>query len=267
MEYTNVDFLGRTMPYYSAEGLEYMKNVTIGIAGCGGVGGAYAMQMARLGIEKFVLADPANFDLPDINRQWGAFNSSLGKHKLQVYEEILLSINPNIKIKRFNDGLTDKNVIEFIKDCDIIADCLDIKVPSELRNKLYIESREKGLYVLSFPIIGFGGLCAISDPNGESMDKFISFLTKGISGKIPKKLTEIFGVEHIELIQRMVVESFVPSNAIAPAFTANLAAMETLLILLKEFLKNPRTPVTLPNIIAFEPYKLNFHLLNINDLN
>src|SRR5512141_2515284 len=82
-------FLQRTELLLGAEPLRTLQNATVAIPGCGGVGGATAILLARTGIGGFVLADPGTFDPPDINRQWAAATSTLGRNKADVYAELL----------------------------------------------------------------------------------------------------------------------------------------------------------------------------------
>ena len=50
-----------------------LKQCSVAIGGLGGVGGAHAITLARLGVGNFRLADFDVFDWPNMNRQAGAF--------------------------------------------------------------------------------------------------------------------------------------------------------------------------------------------------
>ena len=47
----------------------------------GGVGGIYLITLARLGIQKFKIADFDHFELQNFNRQYGANTTSIGAFK------------------------------------------------------------------------------------------------------------------------------------------------------------------------------------------
>ncbi|HYF28845.1 MAG TPA: ThiF family adenylyltransferase, partial [Candidatus Paceibacterota bacterium] len=50
----------------------------VGIAGCGGMGGAIAQSLLRLGVGEIRIADPEVFDISNINRQFAARRDSIG---------------------------------------------------------------------------------------------------------------------------------------------------------------------------------------------
>lgn len=91
----------------------------------GGVGGVHLLTLARLGIERFHIADFDRFELPNFNRQSGATISALGRPKAEVLAEMARDINPGIDIKIFPEGVTDTNRAAFLRDIDVYLDGLD----------------------------------------------------------------------------------------------------------------------------------------------
>lgn len=57
------------------------QEVLAGVAGCGGIGGALAVRLARLGVRHIKVADPDTFDWTNINRQMGATQDTVGQNK------------------------------------------------------------------------------------------------------------------------------------------------------------------------------------------
>ena len=94
-------YLNRTIMLLGKEAVLTLREKTIAIPGCGGHGGAACLTLARMGVGNFILADPKPFDEPDINRQWGANLQTLGRNKADVYAEMLLNINPEVKYGNF----------------------------------------------------------------------------------------------------------------------------------------------------------------------
>src|SRR3990167_6528215 len=68
----------------SKEEQERLRSSRIAIPGLGGVGGVHLMTLARMGIERFHIADADQFSLANFNRQYGASVSNLGKNKTEV---------------------------------------------------------------------------------------------------------------------------------------------------------------------------------------
>lgn len=63
---------------------EKLRDAVVGIAGTGGIGGALAARLVRMGVRNLKLADPDSFDVTNMNRQMGADLDHLGKTKLKL---------------------------------------------------------------------------------------------------------------------------------------------------------------------------------------
>ena len=104
---------------------EALRGKRVAIAGLGGVGGSHLLTLARLGIGSFHLSDFDTFDLPNFNRQAGAMMSTLGQPKADVLVSMALDINPELKIKVFDEGIDERNVDAFLEGIDLYVDGLD----------------------------------------------------------------------------------------------------------------------------------------------
>src|SRR5471032_303852 len=113
--------LNRSVPLLTDIGIEKLAACSVVIAGCGGVGGAMALTLCRMGVETFKLADPGVFDPPDMNRQWAATGRTMGRNKALVYRELILDLNPRAKVEIFVEGITDSNQGEFLSGADIMV--------------------------------------------------------------------------------------------------------------------------------------------------
>ena len=92
---------------YTKERQKKISNVVIGIAGCGGIGGAVAERLVRLGVRHIKIADPDYFDLSNINRQYGASLSTTGKNKAEVVGESIFNISRDVNVDIFPEGIND----------------------------------------------------------------------------------------------------------------------------------------------------------------
>ena len=125
------------------ENLNNLKNKSVLILGCGGVGGYVVESLARSGIGTLILVDFDVIDESNINRQIIALDSTIGKNKVDVFEERIKDINKEckvIKIKKFIDEdniveLFDYNIDFFVDACDavptkkaVIKECLKRKI-------------------------------------------------------------------------------------------------------------------------------------------
>lgn len=104
---------------------ERMRNVTVAIAGCGGIGGALAVRLARLGVLNLRVADPDAFGWTNINRQLGATRHTVGRNKAQVAAELANDLAGDVTAEYFTDGITVDNAEDFVRDADLVFDQLD----------------------------------------------------------------------------------------------------------------------------------------------
>ncbi len=108
-------------------GLKKLKESKIMICGIGAVGGTTAYTLARSGIYNFILIDFDDVDITNINRQFVAFESTLGENKTEVMKNIILDINPKASVKIENQKITSKNAKKIIEKYkpDFIVDAID----------------------------------------------------------------------------------------------------------------------------------------------
>lgn len=116
----------RNIGWVTEEEQKTIANTKIAVGGLGGVGGDEVIGLARMGFQKFHIADLDHFDLSNFNRQAGATVNTIGKSKAAVISEQLKEINPNIELKVFADGITDSNVDLFLDGVDVYVDSLDL---------------------------------------------------------------------------------------------------------------------------------------------
>ena len=88
----------RTELLLGKDGMEKLYNSHVAIFGVGGVGGYVAEGLVRSGITKFDLIDDDKVCLTNLNRQIIATHDTVGKYKVDVMKDRILSINPNATV-------------------------------------------------------------------------------------------------------------------------------------------------------------------------
>ena len=63
-----------------------LKNSTITVIGCGGIGGAAIEMLARMGVSNIKIVDKDKFDVSNINRQLMSSMDSVGREKTDSYK-------------------------------------------------------------------------------------------------------------------------------------------------------------------------------------
>jgi len=160
----------RMLGIVDKEELDTLKDATVSIPGCGGVGFTHAEALARMGVGNFKLADFDTFGPENINRQFGATSQTFGKRKVEVLKERLLSINPEIKIECFDD-VSERTVDAFLNEVDMVCDALDYFVIKP-RRLMYELAYKKGIPVVMSGPIGFGATTHFFPPQGMTFDQF-----------------------------------------------------------------------------------------------
>lgn len=80
------------------ENLEKLNKSKVAVFGIGGVGSFVVEGLARAGMGKFLLVDNDTIDITNINRQIHANVNTVGRNKVDVMKERILSINPEAEV-------------------------------------------------------------------------------------------------------------------------------------------------------------------------
>lgn len=173
-EYNYEEACSRTLGWVTAEELQRLRRSRVAIAGLGGVGGSHLLTLARLGIGTFTLAEMDRFELGNINRQAGAFLSTLGASKLETLVTFAQDINPELSIRQFHDGVSTEEVTEFLKGADLYVDSLDFfQLP--VRRAVFAECRRLGIPGITAAPLGMGAAVLVFLPDSISFDDYFDF--------------------------------------------------------------------------------------------
>ena len=121
-------FLQRTELLIGSDNIEKLKNSNVIVFGLGGVGGATVEALIRAGIGNLSIVDFDTVDKTNLNRQIITTQSVIGKSKVEVAKDRILSINPNINLTIYNKKFFKENIDLFFKDkkYDYIVDAIDL---------------------------------------------------------------------------------------------------------------------------------------------
>jgi len=108
-------------------GLAALRQSKVAVIGIGGVGSFACEALIRSGVEKFILVDDDDICLTNINRQIHATRQTVGKPKVEIMRERMLSINPKAQItthKMLYNKETSSVILE--DDIDYVVDAIDM---------------------------------------------------------------------------------------------------------------------------------------------
>jgi nitroreductase len=161
----------RNLGWLRAEEQESLRGRRVAIAGMGGVGGGHLLALARLGVGAFNIADLDRFDLPNLNRQAGAFFSTMGRAKVATLSAMVRDVNPEVRLRTFDRGVTPDNLDEFLRDCDLFVDGFDF-FAVDIRRRTFARCRELGIPALTAAPIGMGVGLLTFMPTGMSFEEY-----------------------------------------------------------------------------------------------
>ena len=124
------------------------------IIGMGGLGCPLALYLSGLGIGKIGIVDNDKIELSNLNRQIIYNYNDIGKYKVDVAKKRIKNINKNIFIKSYKLRLSKNNILNIIKDFDIICDGTDNFETRLLINDFCLKKKK---ILISAAVSGFDG--------------------------------------------------------------------------------------------------------------
>lgn len=161
----------RNIGLFTEEQQEKLRSAKVVVAGVGGVGGIEAVTLAKMGLGELVIFDPGVFDEPDMNRQYGAVKSNIGKNKAIATGEMLKDINPFMKVTVLDYAPTTKNELdELLSGASAAIDAIDY-IGFDYKVFFARAVRDHKIYNFTAPISGFATLMIILDPTGLTLEE------------------------------------------------------------------------------------------------
>jgi adenylyltransferase/sulfurtransferase len=102
-----------------------LKNSSVICIGAGGLGSSVLLYLAASGIGRIGIVDNDQVEKSNLQRQIIHETNTVGNLKINSAQERIKRLNPNIEVTTFNKRINSENVIQIIKDFDIICDCSD----------------------------------------------------------------------------------------------------------------------------------------------
>ena len=113
------------MDQVGPNGQRKLKDAKVLIVGAGGLGSPVATYLALGGVGTIGVVDFDVVDLSNLQRQILHRTEDVGKPKIESAKESLLSYNPNIEVKTFEEPLISDNAYRILEDFDIVVNGAD----------------------------------------------------------------------------------------------------------------------------------------------
>ena len=234
-----------------------LRNARIAIPGMGGMGGVHCAALARTGVGNFTIADFDDFDVHNINRQYGALQSTVGKDKAQVMRDVIHDINPSADVKVMNEAIDADNVDEFLKDVDVVVDALDV-FAVQARRTIFDAARKKGIPTFTVAPTGLSAIMAVFSPDGMDLDTYTGIKDGMSETQMAMQFIAAIGGQGTHLkymdLKRIDPETGgAPSLGLACQLGAGITATEIVC-----YISGRRAPKYVPWFAQFDPYARSY---------
>src|SRR3954470_9585808 len=149
------------IPEIGLEGQMKLLDSKVLLLGAGGLGSPAALYLAAAGVGTIGLVDNDVVDLSNLQRQVAHSTERVGMPKVDSAEISIHEINPDVNVNKHEVRLGPDNVMDLIKDYDVVVDGLD-NFPT--RYLLNDASVRLNIPVVSASILGFDGQLSVFKP-------------------------------------------------------------------------------------------------------
>ena len=157
----------RNIPALSETECLALRQKTILVVGCGGLGGHVIDQLSRIGVGALRVVDGDVFEETNLNRQLLSEVSLLGIGKAKAAADRIRRVNPEIMVEAVEEFLTEENAAVLLEDCDAVVDALD-NISS--RKTLAAACAKAGIPYIYGAISGWVAQAAVSMPGDGLID-------------------------------------------------------------------------------------------------
>jgi adenylyltransferase/sulfurtransferase len=113
------------LPEVGEEGQAKLLQAKVLMIGAGGLGSPSAYYLAAAGVGTIGIIDNDVVDISNLQRQILHANDRVGMAKVESAKKTLEALNPDVKVVPYHAKLTSENIMEIIKDYDLVVDGCD----------------------------------------------------------------------------------------------------------------------------------------------
>lgn len=113
------------LPEVGGVGQRKLLDARVMVIGAGGLGSPSAYYLAAAGVGHMGIVDFDRVDLSNLQRQILHNSERVGMLKTESAKKTIQALNPDVKVKLYNERLTSQNIMPLFKDYDYILDGTD----------------------------------------------------------------------------------------------------------------------------------------------
>jgi molybdopterin-synthase adenylyltransferase len=113
------------LPEVGGIGQKRINRASVLVVGAGGLGSPVAFYLAAAGVGKIGIVDHDVVDTSNLQRQILHTTADVGRKKVESGRETLLALNPNVTIVPHDVRLNAGNILDILKNYDVVAEGSD----------------------------------------------------------------------------------------------------------------------------------------------
>ncbi|MCL4536973.1 MAG: molybdopterin-synthase adenylyltransferase MoeB, partial [Nitrospirae bacterium] len=113
------------LPEVGGKGQKKILNAKVFVVGAGGLGCPVGYYLAAAGVGTIGMIDNDTVELSNLQRQIAHNTKKIGVHKVDSAKDTFESLNPDVKVIGIKERISKDNIIDLIKDYDIVVDGSD----------------------------------------------------------------------------------------------------------------------------------------------
>jgi molybdopterin/thiamine biosynthesis adenylyltransferase/rhodanese-related sulfurtransferase len=142
------------IPEVGLAGQQKLLEAKVLLIGAGGLGSPSALYLAAAGVGTLGIVDNDEVDLSNLQRQVIHNNQRIGVPKVESAKQTIEALNPDVEVIPHQIRLDSDNVLDLIRDYDVIVDGADNFPTRYLLNDAAVRERKP---VVHASILGFDG--------------------------------------------------------------------------------------------------------------
>lgn len=196
------------LPEVGEEGQAKLLKAKVLLVGAGGLGSPSAYYLAAAGVGTLGIIDNDVVDLSNLQRQILHTNERIGMPKTESAKQTIQALNPDVRVIPYQQKLTSQNIMEIIKDYDIVVDGCDNFPTRYLVNDACVMAKKPNVHGSIFQFEGQASVfypgkgpcyrCLYPEPPPPDMAP--SCQEAGVLGVLPGLIGVIQALETIKLI-------------------------------------------------------------------
>ncbi|MFQ5542566.1 MAG: molybdopterin-synthase adenylyltransferase MoeB, partial [Candidatus Binatia bacterium] len=196
------------LPEVGEDGQAKLLEAKVLMVGAGGLGSPSAYYLAAAGVGTLGIIDNDVVDLSNLQRQILHTHDRIGQPKTDSAKQTIQALNPDVRVITYQEKLTSENIMDIIKDYDIVVDGCDNFPTRYLVNDACVMAKKPNVHGSIFQFEGQASVfypgkgpcyrCLYPQPPPAEMAP--NCQEAGVLGVLPGLIGVIQAIETIKLI-------------------------------------------------------------------